>query len=145
MSSFEDLAAYAVIAIALKKRKKRKHRMWHKEWLARKRFNHVNLLSELRAYPKDWKNYLRMDEPTYLDLLNLVTPSISKQNTTMREAITPHEKLTATLRYLSTGRTLEDLKFSTRISPQTLGKVIPETCAAISKVLKDYCKVSYVV
>jgi hypothetical protein len=42
----------------------------------------------------------------------------------MREAITPSERLTATLRYLATGRTLEDLKFSTPIS-QALGRVIP--------------------
>ncbi|XP_023718189.1 uncharacterized protein LOC111870281 [Cryptotermes secundus] len=58
----------------------------------------------------------------------------------MRKAITPNERLTATLRYLATGRTLEDLKFSTRISPQALGRVIPETCEAIYKVLRKYCK-----
>ena len=44
-----------------------------------------------------------MDEPTYLDLLRVVTPFIAKKDTVMREAITPHEKLTATLRYLATG------------------------------------------
>ncbi|XP_046685699.1 putative nuclease HARBI1 [Homalodisca vitripennis] len=82
-----------------------------------------------------------MDEKTYFDLLRIVTPLITKQDTKMREAITPHEKLTATLRYLSTGRTMEDLKFSTRISPQTLGRIIPETCSAIVKALNDYCKV----
>jgi hypothetical protein len=60
----------------------------------------------------------------------------------MRKATTPNERLTATLRYLATGRTLEDLKFSTCISPQALGRVIPETCKAIYKVLRKYCKVS---
>lgn len=62
----------------------------------------------------------------------------------MRTAVTPHERLSATLRYLATGRSLEDLKFSTIISPQSLGKIIQETCQAILKVLKkDFCKVSH--
>ncbi|PNF42933.1 hypothetical protein B7P43_G11835 [Cryptotermes secundus] len=59
----------------------------------------------------------------------------------MRKAITPNERLTATLHYLATGRTLEDLKFSTRISPLALGRVIPETCKAIYNLLRKYCKI----
>jgi hypothetical protein len=61
----------------------------------------------------------------------------------MREAITPHERLTATLRFLATGRTYEDLEFSTIISPQALSYIVPETCRAICDVLKPtYLKVS---
>ncbi|KAJ8939499.1 hypothetical protein NQ318_022554 [Aromia moschata] len=37
----------------------------------KKRFSHVNLLKELRFTPKDFHNYLRMDEETYLQLLSL--------------------------------------------------------------------------
>ncbi|PIO24662.1 hypothetical protein AB205_0078990, partial [Aquarana catesbeiana] len=37
------------------------------------------------------------------------------------------------------GRSLQDLKFTTGISPQALGLIIPETCSAIIQVLqKDY-------
>lgn len=44
---------------------------------------------------------------------------------------------------MATGRNYEDLKFSTIISPQALGKIIPETCAAIYSVLREeYLKVS---
>jgi hypothetical protein len=46
-----------------------------------------------------------------------------KQDTVMRKAITPNERLTVTLRFLATGRTLEHFKFSTRISPQALGRL----------------------
>ncbi|VEN62449.1 unnamed protein product [Callosobruchus maculatus] len=45
----------------------------------------------------------------------------------MRQSISPHERLTATLRLLATGRSYEDLKFSVAISPQALGQIIPET------------------
>jgi hypothetical protein len=46
----------------------------------------------------------------------------------MRRAITPHERLSVTLRFLATGRNCEDLKFCAAISPHAPGVVIPETC-----------------
>jgi len=123
--------------------KKRKRKVWVKDWLSKRvKYSHVNLLTELRICPKDWQNYLRMDEDTYVKLLTLVTPLIKKKDTVMRQAISPHERLTATLRFLATGRNYEDLKFSTIISPQALSYIIPECCKAIYKVLrKDYLKV----
>jgi hypothetical protein len=60
----------------------------------------------------------------------------------MRKSISPAERLIATLRFLSTGNSYEDLKFSTKIATQTLGHIIPETCLALYDVLKDkYMKV----
>ncbi|XP_039281931.1 protein ANTAGONIST OF LIKE HETEROCHROMATIN PROTEIN 1-like [Nilaparvata lugens] len=83
-----------------------------------------------------------MDMDTYIYLLELVTPHIKKENTCMRAAISPHERLTATLRFLATGRSYKDLEFTTIISKQLLSEIIPETCEAIYKVLKkDYLKV----
>jgi len=71
----------------------------------------------------------------------MVSPLIQGKKHKMRQAVTPHDRLTATLRFLATGRSYEDLKFSTTMSPQALGKFIPETCRAIYKVLKEYYKV----
>ncbi|KAL1488503.1 hypothetical protein ABEB36_014969 [Hypothenemus hampei] len=83
-----------------------------------------------------------MDEDTYLELLKLVTPLIQKESTHLRETIGSHERLTATLLYLATGRTYEDLKFTTAISEEALGKIIPETCSAVYKILnKKYLQV----
>ncbi|VEN51638.1 unnamed protein product, partial [Callosobruchus maculatus] len=42
-----------------------------------------------------------------------------------------------TLRYLATGRSYADLKFSAIISPQALSEIIPETCWAIYRKLKN--------
>ena len=151
MSSEEEeslaLAGVAV-AICLKNVKSasgsKRGRKWSREWLLKRNsYTHTNLLKELRAAPKDWKNYLRMDEETYLSLLCLVKPFIQKQDTAIRCAITAHERLSATLRFLATGRCYEDLKFTTMISPQALRVLIPETCRVIYKVLrKQYLKVS---
>ncbi|GBP33670.1 hypothetical protein EVAR_16706_1 [Eumeta japonica] len=116
-----------------------------KDWLKKEHYSHISLLNELKFAPKDWHNYLRMDEETYLKLLSTVTPYIKKQDTVMRQSISPHERLTATLRYLKTERSYEDLKFTTIISPQALGVIVPETCDAIYKILsKDYFKLQHV-
>lgn len=101
-------------------------------------------MKELKLNPDDWRNYMRMDESTYLQLLNLVTPLITCKDTTTRKSISPHERLSATLRYLATGRSLQDLRFSALIATSTLSGIIPETCDAIYKALKkDYLKVGY--
>ncbi|XP_061717342.1 putative nuclease HARBI1 [Cydia pomonella] len=138
----DDAVAIIGLLCILQKKRQRRKRMWCKHWLLqRKQYTHNNLLKEIRITPKDYRNYLRMDEETYLLLLDLVTPRIMKQDTVMRSAISPHERLTATLRFLATGRSYEDLKFSTIISPQSLSSIIPETCEAIYSVLhKDYLK-----
>nr|CAI5845919.1 unnamed protein product [Callosobruchus analis] len=49
---------------------------------------------------EDFQNYFRMPEPVYEELLCLVTSIIAKQDTCMREAISPHERLSVTLRFL---------------------------------------------
>ena len=86
---------------------------------------------------------MRTDETTFEELLALVDPIIRRQDTYMRQSITSRERLAVTLRFLATGRSYEDIKFSTMISPQSLGAIIPETCDAIYTVLKDeYLKVS---
>ncbi|CAI6377837.1 unnamed protein product [Macrosiphum euphorbiae] len=141
------LAATAVALVLHKIKGKKQKRKWTKDWLLkRSQYSLINLLNELRFHPEDWHNYLRMDEETYFELLQLVTPLIVKQDTHLRKSIPPHEWLTATLPFLATGCSYEDLKFTTIISPQLLGEIIPETCCAFHTVLKDkYLKVSLLI
>lgn len=141
----QKLCAVSISLILIFRKKKRGRLQWSREWLLkRNHFSHVNLVNELRSIPQDFLNYLRMSEETYMELLKLLTPHILKKDTVMRKAISPHERLSATLRFLATGRTYEDLKFSTIISSSALSKIIPETCAAIIKALSgDYMRVSF--
>ena len=125
----DDLIAIG-LAVALKRKKKRSK--WTKDLLLKRdQFSHTNLLVDLKLEPDGWRNYLRMNEDTYIDLLSRVSPLISHEDTNMRKALTPHERLTVTLRYLATGRSLNDLKYSAIISTSSLSAIIPETCAAI--------------
>nr|XP_022911495.1 protein ANTAGONIST OF LIKE HETEROCHROMATIN PROTEIN 1-like [Onthophagus taurus] len=79
-----------------------------------------------------------MDLELFHDLLFKVKPFIEKQNTQMRDSISPQLRLSTTLRYLASGATYEDLKFLTAIAPQTIGKIVIETCEAIISTLKEY-------
>lgn len=135
MSSLDDNLVAIALACCLKV-KTRKRKIWSKQWLLkRQKYSHVNLMKELAIEKDDWFNYMRMDHDTYLELLSQVSPLIEKKDTCMREAISPHERLSATLRFLATGRTYSDLKFTTIISQPSLSAIIPETCAAIYKCL----------
>lgn len=141
----KQTTAALVVALLDDKRHVNKKRKWCKNWLLQRRMHtHMNLLKELRtSEPSDFKNYLRMDSNSFNLLLELVRAKITKQDTILREAISAEERLTITLRYLATGNSYEDLKFSSAISPQSIGNIIPETCWAIYETLKkDYLKVS---
>ncbi|XP_050295245.1 uncharacterized protein LOC126735303 [Anthonomus grandis grandis] len=141
MNREDEVLAVAAVLIIKKLREPKKRRP-NKSWIEKKAtYSHINLIRELVNQPDDFRSYLRMDETTYRNLLHLVTPIIQKTDTVMKSSITPHERLTATLRFLATGRTYEDLKFSTCISKSALSKIIPETCDAIYTVLKqEYLK-----
>lgn len=78
-----------------------------------------------------------MHEEAMEELLFLVTPYIEKQNTLMRDAISLWMRLSATLRYLATGNSFQDLAYSTRIAPNTLSQIVPETLQAIIAVLEE--------
>lgn len=127
----------------LKRGKKKTKRLWMRNLVSkREKISHtVTILPELD--PNDFRNYLRMDEETYTYLLSLVSSRLTKCDTRLRKAITPHEQLSATLRFLATGRTLTDLTYSCAISQPSLSYIIPHTCQIIYNVLvKDVMKVS---
>ncbi|KAL4718671.1 hypothetical protein ACJJTC_008640, partial [Scirpophaga incertulas] len=139
--STQDLAAAAVVVLLLKRKRKRTRR-WSKDWYTkRSKYTHENLLKDLMLTEKDdFKNFVRLNLEQFHVLLELVTPLIEKKNTNMREAIPTFQRLSITLRYLATGNTLEDLKFHSAISPQSLTLIIMETCEAIVHGLKKLVK-----
>ena len=148
------VAAAAVLAIAaaviveeeerVKKRKMRS--VWIKPWLLRRNEHGAfdTLLNEFRREdPTEFKQFLRMDPETFDELLAMIDNSIQKQNTVMRESLSPRIKLAVTIRFLATGACYTDLQHLFRIHKSTLSKIIPEVCEAIYTELKDkYLKVN---
>lgn len=125
----------------------KKRDIWVRQWLEKRQSDgaHQTLLKEFRSVDNQkylFRNFLRMDENIYDELLMLVSPLIQKQDTSMRIAISPSERLSVTLRYLAIGGTFASLSVLFRIAPCTISTIIPETCDAIYQVLKDkYLKV----
>ena len=105
-------ACLAVILLYRRKRRKQrtKRKIWVREWIQKREESGVvaNLLQELRLGDETfYRNFLRMSVTDFDYLLNKVSPLITKQDTLMRRAITPTERLIVTLRYLATGECVQ--------------------------------------
>ncbi|CAH1994474.1 unnamed protein product [Acanthoscelides obtectus] len=84
----------------------------HKEHMDRQ-------LSELLMEPGgEFENFTRMSLADFEYLLNIVSPMISKKDTSMRQAITPKIRLAITLRYLATGDSFKSLHYLFKVSSE---------------------------
>ena len=66
-----------IFALAtIEPKKRRRKRLWMKEWhQKRSRFTHQALLNELSvSSPTDYKQFLRVDQETFAELLRMVEP-----------------------------------------------------------------------
>ena len=116
-----------------------------KEWYKKRgKYTHLNLLREISEThaESDYKNYYRMNEQLFNELLKKITPYLTRKDTVMRDSLSVEERLALTLRFLATGRAFEDMKFSVIISPSAISQAVIETCEALIYVLQDYMKVS---
>lgn len=138
-SSQKEIFTMAVIIGVGLVKKKKKRSIWCKKWLMEKeKLSHMALIKELQvSAPDDFFNYLRMNSDMFYALLEIIRPDIEKQDSRLRKAISAEERLAVTLRYLATGRSYADLKFSAIISPQALSEIIPETCWAFYRKLAN--------
>uniref|UniRef100_A0A8C5QFW8 Uncharacterized protein n=1 Tax=Leptobrachium leishanense TaxID=445787 RepID=A0A8C5QFW8_9ANUR len=71
------------------------------------------------------------------ELLDLMSPTLQRQDTFMRESIAPVERLLITLRYLATGQSLVSLHYAFMIGQSTASNIIRETCCALWDILHD--------
>ena len=85
--------------------KRRNHRVWVRGWIARRQEMGAfqRIVRELATEdPSLFMEYLRMDKDQFNHLVSLVSPLIKKEDTCMKEAISPAEKVALTLRFLVT-------------------------------------------
>ena len=79
--------------------------------------------------------YFHMTPQRFSHLLSIVGPSITRQDTTFRQAIPPGERLAITLCYLVTGDSMQTISFSYRVGHSTVSGIIDTTCDALWNVL----------
>lgn len=103
--SEDDAVSDALAAVALcaaVKKKNKKKQKWSKNWLQEREHSgsYQQLFKELQAEdPKDVQNYIRMPLNVFHMILGKISPIISKDNTVMRDSISPGARLEATLRF----------------------------------------------
>lgn len=78
-----------------------------------------------------------MDVSLFDEVLEKITPYITKQNTVMRDSISAHDKLCVTLRFLASGQSYTELTYAFRISTSSIAEFVPEVCQALYNVLKE--------
>ena len=116
---------------------KKTRRFWVRPYLQRRKVHgqYDTLMPELS--PKKYKNFLRMDETIFQELVERVRPIIQKQSTNWREPINVGLRLAITLRFLATGDSYRTLAYAFLVAPNTISSIVPETCRAIVAVLGD--------
>jgi len=99
------LLATAAVCLARRARRRKSPSCWVRSWMARRdQHSFKTLISELEVEdPAEFRSMFRMDKENFDFILNLVAPHIAKQDTVIRQSISPRERLQVTLRYLATG------------------------------------------
>lgn len=120
--------------------------VWTREWIMRRSKGLRGTIhlahEELRFEDSDYfQRFFRMRSDLFDQLVDMVTPFIQRQDTNMRECISPRDRVSVTLRFLTTGEAYRSLEYSMRIPACTISCIVPETCRVIYEVLqKDYLK-----
>eukprot|EP00794_Sanderia_malayensis_P010419 gene10419-11510_t len=113
---------------------------WSTPWILRRDTLgvHENLVCELAAEdPKRFRRYHRVNREGFDEILAMISPLIIKEDTCLRMAIKPSERLSVTLRFLATGETFRSLSFQYRIEERTISAIVEETCQALHVALKE--------
>ncbi|KAK3893754.1 hypothetical protein Pcinc_002457 [Petrolisthes cinctipes] len=116
----DDILGALALLLLIKKRKlqkqEKKKRVWSRQWLQKRREKGVacRQVRELKEEdPHTLRQWILLDHQQYQELLNMVTPLIEKKDTNMRQAVTAAQRLTLTLRYLTTGESYRSLSCQT--------------------------------
>ena len=120
-------------------RRCKRRRIWAHQWLLNRKNSFFNTtLKELEEQDEvRFANFLRMNSTTFQELLALVAPHITHQQTHLRETIPAEERLVITLRFLATGESFRSLQYLFRVSEHSISRIAMETCKAIVLVLQD--------
>ena len=129
--------------VCIRKRRRKRHTMrtmWIKPWIAMRQADGAfqKLLKDLVKDPHYYRNFLRVDLPTFETLLAAVEQKIARKDTVMRPSVPPAEQLAVTLHFLATVESYTSLQYQLRIGKSTLSTLIPRVCKAVSTCLAEH-------
>jgi hypothetical protein len=98
-----------------------------------------SVLSELSIEDRrGFENIISMTPTGFKELLNMVSPFISRKNTSFRQAIPSSDKLAIIL--IHTGDSLGSVMYLFRIFRASISRLIPEVCNAKITARREYVK-----
>ena len=128
------LILQAVKELQKKRRKRKAHSCWVRPWIGRRHLLGLydRLMVELRSEdPKAFNNFMRMPPEMYDEIVDKLTPALTKPTTNAREPLEPGLKIAITLRHLAAGTKYREMQYAWRVPHNTISKVVREVCAAI--------------
>ncbi|XP_075199561.1 uncharacterized protein LOC142302391 [Anomaloglossus baeobatrachus] len=114
-------------------------RMWvHPIVQMRQTHGHFHCLyGELRRYPAKFQAYCRLTVDMFDTILDTLRPHLQLQDTSMRQCISPEQRLLVTLRFLATGMSYGALHFDFLLGTSTICGIVRLTCDALWLHLKN--------
>lgn len=123
---------------------KKEQETWIRDWMNIKNLGtSETIIRELHDNdPQEYKAVMRLTTDQFEELLFMINPIITCNDTLMRKALPARLKLEITLAFLASGTNSRMLSIMFRVSKSSFSNIIPDVCDAIYFVLKDYIKVS---
>nr|XP_049693431.1 uncharacterized protein LOC126053978 [Helicoverpa armigera] len=144
MASVETTLLTLALVLLLKSKKRKKKRIyWIDPFTSEKRLSgHYHTTFKKLVIHRRWKkfyNCYRMSYSSFQELLLILKPELTRQNTAMRSCISAEERLLITLRYLATGCYFSDIHYDFKCGQTTAGIIVRETVKIIWDKLKNIC------
>ena len=127
-----------VVLQQLKNKKKWKKKIdrniWVRQWICRRPdlgLYHRLMVELRREDPKAFKNFMRMPPNMFDEIVERLTPSITKTTTKWRDPLEPGLKVAITLRHLAAGTKYKEMQYAWRVPANSISIVVREVCVAI--------------
>lgn len=117
-----------------RRQRRRPRAVWVRPWIGRRLELglYTQLMVELRNEdPRAFHNFMRMPPAMFGELVDRLTPRLTKPMTNFRANLEPGLKVAVTLRHLASGAKYRDMQYAWRVPHNTISKVVREVCEAI--------------
>lgn len=127
---------HAILNRRRRRRRERRRigRVWVRPWIGRRMELGLydRLMVELRNEdPRSFHNFMRMPSAMYDEIVQRLTPLLTKKTTNWRAPLEPGLKVALTLRHLASGARYSDMQYAWRVPHNTISLVVREVCEAI--------------
>ncbi|XP_047490323.1 protein ALP1-like [Penaeus chinensis] len=106
-----------------RRRRRRDRVVWVRQWILRRPEHglYEKLMVELRNEdPRAFKHFMRMPPAMFDEVVQRLTPRLTKQDTNYRASLEPGLKVAITLRHLASGNTYRNMQYAWRVPHNTI-------------------------